>query len=207
LTEAALSPEQFGRRMEVSGMTLRRFLKRPDGEEIPEAYAYLFRQGVYRLIIEGLLPARSKAAKVVVSERPSLSFDAAIRGLGFRRDAMALGASHEDKVLIGLTEIGADVERQGEVRQSGKTLSRFRALGREWAHRVNTLRKVIASRKLTQLEKLSAYGALFYLITTFDLIPDTIPVFGMLDDFSILGIVVAYYVHKFPELFDVNPGS
>ena len=56
------------------------------------------------------------------------------------------------------------------------------------------------------MDKLAAYGALFYLITTFDLIPDTIPVFGLLDDFAILGIVVAYYVQKFPQYFNVNAG-
>jgi uncharacterized membrane protein YkvA (DUF1232 family) len=54
------------------------------------------------------------------------------------------------------------------------------------------------------MEKLSAYGALFYLITVFDLIPDTIPVFGVLDDFAILGIVTAYYLRKFPDLFRVS---
>jgi uncharacterized membrane protein YkvA (DUF1232 family) len=45
-----------------------------------------------------------------------------------------------------------------------------------------------------------AYGALFYLILPFDLIPDSIPVFGYVDDFGILGFAVAYYARKFPEL-------
>jgi uncharacterized membrane protein YkvA (DUF1232 family) len=88
------------------------------------------------------------------------------------------------------------------VRHGGKLLARFRRLGREWAARINTLRRVVSARDLTRVEKLAAYGALFYLLTVFDLIPDTIPVFGLLDDFSILGIVAAYYVQKFPHRFD-----
>jgi uncharacterized membrane protein YkvA (DUF1232 family) len=204
LKDTGLSPEQLGQRLQLSGMTLRRLLKKPDGDELPPNIVTRVRQGVYGLIIEGLLKPESEVAKMVVSESPSQSFEAAIHALGFRRDAMALGGSYPDQVLIGLSEIGASPQRQEEVRGGRKALARFRSLGSEWAQRVGTLGRVVASRKLTQMEKLSAYGALFYLITVFDLIPDTIPVFGVLDDFAILGIVAAYYVRKFPELFGVN---
>jgi uncharacterized membrane protein YkvA (DUF1232 family) len=204
LKETGLSPEQFGRRIQLSGMTLRRLLKRPDGDLLPEAYHSLVRQGVYGLIIEGRLKPDAPVAQLVVSQSPSLSFEAAIHALGFRQDAMALGDSHPEQVLIGLSDIGASPQRQGEVNHGGKRLARFRRLGSEWASRINTLRRVVTSTSLTPMEKLAAYGALFYLITTFDLIPDTIPVFGLLDDFSILGIVVAYYVHKFPQHFNAN---
>lgn len=204
LKETGLSPEQLGRRIQLSGMTLRRLLKQPDAAKLPEGYDPLVRQGVYGLIIEGLLKPEAEVAKLVVSASPSQSFEAAIHALGFRPDEMVLGGSYPDQVLIGLSEIGASPQRQEEVRGGRKVLARFRDLGSDWAQRVGTLRRVVASRKLTQMEKLSAYGALFYLITVFDLIPDTIPVFGVLDDFAILGIVAAYYVRKFPQLFDVN---
>jgi uncharacterized membrane protein YkvA (DUF1232 family) len=207
LEEAHLSPEQLGQRVQLSGMTLRRLLKRPDSDALPEAYRSLVRQGVYGLIIEGKLKADGPVAKFIVSRRPSLSFQAAIHALGFRQDAMALGESHPEQVLIGLSEIGASPQRQGEVRHGGKRMARFRRLGREWASRIRTLHSVVTSTRLTRMEKLAAYGALFYLITTFDLIPDTIPVFGVLDDFSILGIVVAYYLRKFPQHFNANAGQ
>lgn len=206
LKEANLSPEQLGQRVQLSGMTLRRLLKRPDTDALPRTYLPLLRQGVYGLIIEGKLNSDGPVARLVVSQRPSLSFQAAIHALGFRQDAMEMGDTHPEKVLIGLSEIGASPQRQGEVRHSGKQLARFRRLGKEWASRINTLRRVLTSNRLTRMDKLAAYGALFYLITTFDLIPDTIPVFGLLDDFAILGIVVAYYVQKFPQYFNVNAG-
>ena len=46
-----------------------------------------------------------------------------------------------------------------------------------------------------------AFGALFYLICPFDLIPDAIPVIGYADDFIVLGIAVLYYRKRFPHLF------
>ena len=46
----------------------------------------------------------------------------------------------------------------------------------------------------------AAYGALFYLFTPFDLVPDVMPVFGYVDDFGMLGFAVAYYGAKFPHL-------
>jgi uncharacterized membrane protein YkvA (DUF1232 family) len=206
LSESELSPEQLGQRVQMSGMTIRRLLKRPDEEVVPEAYRPLMRQGVYALIIEGKLKPHSPIAKQVVSDTPSQSFEAAIHALGFRKDVMKLAGSYPDQMLIGLSEIGASPERQNEVKHSTRKFSRFLRMGAEWAQRVTALRKVIGSGTLSPLEKLAAYGALFYLITVFDLIPDTIPMFGILDDFAILGIVAAYYVRKFPHLFDVNAG-
>jgi uncharacterized membrane protein YkvA (DUF1232 family) len=204
MKEAGLSPEQFGQRVELSGMTLRRLLKKPDATQVPESYETHVRKGVYSLLIEGRIKPESLLAQRIISESPNLSFEAAIHALGFRQDSMAQGTSHPEQVLIGLSEIGASPQHQTSVQQKGRELSRFRKLGKEWAKRVNTLATVVKSRELTQIEKLTAYGALFYLITVFDLIPDTIPVFGVLDDFAIIGIVAAYYLQKFPELFRVS---
>ena len=61
--------------------------------------------------------------------------------------------------------------------------------------------QVVKSKELTTLDKLVAYGALFYLLTPFDLIPDNIPIFGLIDDYAILGIAIAYYMKRFPKLF------
>ena len=80
-------------------------------------------------------------------------------------------------------------------KQKKKILS-FKKLGLEWSERISILTGVIASKKLSALDKFMAYGALFYLVMVFDLIPDTVPVFGMLDDFAILGIAATYYLKR-----------
>ena len=188
-------------------MTLRRLLKRPADTVLPDSYEPLVRKGVYSLILDGRIKPESRVAQEVIRDSPNLSFAAAIHALGFREASMEQGQSHPEKVLIGLSEIGASPQHQNQVQQNKQEISRFRKLGKEWSRRVTMLATVIKSRKLTQMEKLSAYGALFYLITVFDLIPDTIPVFGVLDDFAVLGIVVAYYLQKFPELFRVSDST
>jgi uncharacterized membrane protein YkvA (DUF1232 family) len=73
-------------------------------------------------------------------------------------------------------------------------------MGREWKKRITTLWKVVRSNKLTHFDKLVAYGALFYLLTPIDFIPDHIPVFGLMDDYLVLGIAVAYYAKNFKEI-------
>jgi uncharacterized membrane protein YkvA (DUF1232 family) len=74
-------------------------------------------------------------------------------------------------------------------------------MGKDWAERISSLMKVLESNELHTFDKLVAYGALFYLIFPFDLIPDYIPVFGYMDDFIVLGFAVAYYIKRFPHLF------
>jgi len=74
-------------------------------------------------------------------------------------------------------------------------------LGSEWKYRIKTLLSVTKSKEITRLDKFAAYGALFYLLAPLDLIPDHIPVFGLMDDFFILGIVSLYYANRFPHLF------
>jgi uncharacterized membrane protein YkvA (DUF1232 family) len=201
LAETGMSPEQLGKALQVSGMTLRRLLKKPDHTSVPEAYRPHFESGVYSLIINNRLNPESAAAASVLSLSRNLSFEAAIRSLGFPQEAMAMGGDHQEKLIIGLSQIGASEARQGEVENKREQVSGFRRLGEEWKERLNALLKVLGTTKLSRFEKFAAYGALFYLLTPFDLIPDGIPVFGMVDDFAILGIVVAYYLQRFPKLF------
>jgi uncharacterized membrane protein YkvA (DUF1232 family) len=59
---------------------------------------------------------------------------------------------------------------------------------------------VVKSSKLSHVDKLVAYGALFYLLTPMDLIPDHIPVLGLVDDFGVLGFALTYYTKRCPEI-------
>ena len=98
--------------------------------------------------------------------------------------------------MIGITQIGSLESRRISVDRNQGKLPTFKKMGREWSERINILTDVILSKKMLMIDKFPAYGALFYLFMVFDLIPDTVPVFGLMDDFSILGIAAAYYIKR-----------
>lgn len=92
--------------------------------------------------------------------------------------------------------IGSQESRRERVNKQKKKILSFKKLGKDWSERISVLTGVVASKKMAALDKFMAYGALFYLVMVFDLIPDTVPVFGLLDDFAILGIAASYYLKR-----------
>ncbi|MDR3606400.1 MAG: YkvA family protein [Oligoflexia bacterium] len=209
LESTRLSPEQLAPRLGVASMTIRRWQKEPGNKKVPSAYQRTVIEGLYQLVIEGRLSSNSEAVQALLKQAPSLSFKAIIKDLGVDTDILNPKAqgSHQDKMMVVLSQIGVNEKHRSEVDQSAKKLSGFKKLGSEWRQRISTLTTVIRSRKLTALDKWVAYGALFYLITPFDLIPDHIPVIGLLDDFGILGFAVTYYLRRYPELFPKLSGG
>ncbi len=209
LRPTGLSPEDLAPRLGVSSMTYRRWLRAPAGRELPPKYESTIREGIHRLIAENLLDTKSDAVAEFLRQSSASFFDAALRGLDMEIPAefLALASNHEDQVTLGLSQIGANSAKQKEVNESVKKIRGFESFGAEWKKRVKTLLLVIQSRKLGLVDKLVAYGALFYLITPFDLIPDSIPVVGYIDDFAILGFAVAFYLHKFPKLTGMEGGK
>jgi uncharacterized membrane protein YkvA (DUF1232 family) len=201
LKDSGFSPEQMGNRIGMSGMTLRRWSELPADEQVPELYKSAFHEVVYELLAEGVLPKESEVVEVVLKEAEGSSFNAAIKNLGFTDDFMKSAKPDSESVVTGLSQIGAQTSKQESVDRSKKRILSYGKLGEDWKYRVKTLMNVINSKEITRLDKLAAYGALFYLLTPFDLIPDHIPVFGLLDDFFILGLVAVYYVKRFPQLF------
>lgn len=200
LNETRLSPEKLAPRLGISNLTYRRWLKRPGKEEIPKEYKRNIAGGIYQLLAEGMLDRDSKAVSVFLENNLPEFFQAAIGQFHVSEQMFEKGSSHQDKITAVLLQIGNNAGIRHRVdKQTGK-IRAFAAWGNEWKRRITLLLKTIRSNELTLVDKLVAYGALFYLILPFDLIPDTIPVFGYVDDFGILGFAVAYYLKKFPEL-------
>jgi uncharacterized membrane protein YkvA (DUF1232 family) len=112
-------------------------------------------------------------------------------------------SKHQDKINSVLLHLGNNTAARKRVDASATKIKKFTAWGSAWKDRVSVLTKVLRSKKLTLVDKLVAYGALFYLVLPFDLIPDAIPVFGYVDDFGILGFAMAYYIKKHPEFIEV----
>lgn len=196
-----LSPEKAAAELGISGMTLRRWRTKPKDAVLPEMYRRAFEPTVRRLVGEGKLHPEDPDAIAAFEPESADPFQRTLIGLGITMEVLQQGDKDQGTVVMGLARIGQDENRRRQVQSSNKMLARFQAMSADWKERVTTLREAISSPKLTAVDKLVAFGALFYLITPFDLIPDAIPVFGLVDDFIVLGIAALYYKTRFPHLF------
>ena len=200
LDRAGLSPERAAEELGVSGMTLRRWRGKPRSAILPEIYRSAMEPLLRRLISEGILhPEDPDAAAAFV--RPEEPFQKTLREQGITLKALGAPGKSRGIVTKGLACIGENEHRQEQVRSSGRMLERLKDMGSEWRGRIDDLMLAMRSKEITALDKLVAFGALFYLICPFDLIPDAIPVVGYADDFIVLGIAVLYYRRRFPHLF------
>lgn len=199
LTEADCSPEELAEVIGCSGMTIRRWLKKPK-QEVPRVYLPAIREACYALIAKGRLGAESPSVRDLVALAPSSEHDAAVQALGLPDGFPMRGAMSQDTMLGGLAHIGMQERKQHEVNRGRKKMLSFGKLGAEWSRRIEALWRIVRSDKLGKLDKTVAYGALFYLLSPIDLIPDHIPFFGLLDDFGVLGLALAYYNSRFRDL-------
>lgn len=201
MRETGLSPESLAKRMGISNMTVRRWLKRPHGEKVGEIYEKAIRDAIYQMMLDGLLTTDSRSYQYVLKTTRSLSLTAILKGLGFKNDFKKGPNFSPNRLMVGLSQIGSQARRQNEVDGNYKKIWAFSRLGRDWKDRISTLMRVVtANRVISGRDKLVAYGALFYLLCPLDLIPDNIPVFGLMDDYVVLGLASAYYLNKYKNL-------
>lgn len=195
---AGLSPEQMGGRLGVSGMTVRRWRRQPRARKLPKLYERALGGVVGDLVSEGRLSSDDAVVKTVLAEGRWGAFAAATTHLGLGQAQLPAGAFDARHLVESLSSIGDSTGRKAEVDRNKRRIFSLAKMGVEWSSRIGTLWGVLASRKIHGFEKLVAYGALFYLLTPFDLIPDYLPVFGWVDDFAILGFATAYYRESGP---------
>ncbi len=56
--------------------------------------------------------------------------------------------------------------------------------------------EVLTGNKTTRTEKVLIFGALLYLLSPVDAVPDVFPVLGWLDDLGVAGLVLGYLTRK-----------
>jgi len=181
-------------------MTVRRWRSQPDDRELPKLYSRALDEVVCELAAEGKLERESPLVQAAVAETRRAPFATITAHLGIPAESLMAGQFSEQMMVDSLSQIGRSSERQKEVQRNSKRILSFKNWGKEWKERISSLMTVLQSKNLHAFDKLVAYGALFYLVTPIDLIPDNIPVFGYMDDFVILGFAVAYYAKRFPTL-------
>jgi uncharacterized membrane protein YkvA (DUF1232 family) len=206
--ESGLSPEKLSTRLGISNLTYRRWLKRNPADEVPKEYRRNIAGGVYQLLSENKLNHDSpQVGKFLENNLPEF-FEAVVGQFNLSPDLMESRLmTHQDKVTTALLHIGNSDKVRKRVEAAFTVIRKFAAWGDSWKERITLLTRAVRSKELSLADKLIAYGALFYLILPIDLIPDSIPIFGYIDDFGILGFAAAYYFKKHPGLSDSPEGA
>jgi uncharacterized membrane protein YkvA (DUF1232 family) len=194
--ESGLSPEEFGKIIGVSGMSLRRWISKDSKAEVAKAYRPAVREAVYELLANGTLNPSSSSVQELIKNEYLFKSKAAIKNLGIE-EALLNGDASSDKMLEGLCQIGVQGSKQNEVDANEVKIFSFQRLGADWKSRISLLWKITQSKEITRMDKFVAFGALFYLLTPIDFVPDHIPFFGLLDDMAVLGLAANYYAGKF----------
>ena len=196
LEQTRLSPEQLAPLMGVSNMTIRRWRSAPSNSAIPKAYESRVLEGIYQLIIDGYLrPDTPEVLEILKTAKP-LSINAVAQSLGLTSEDINGPGTQQDRMTAMLNRIGLSETNRNEVDAGEEKFTGFKKLGVDWKRMISTLVGVVRSKELLATEKLVAYGALFYLLCPFDLIPDHIPVFGLMDDFAVLSMAVSFYATR-----------
>jgi len=193
ILETGQSPENLSDTFGVANMTIRRWMAQPPRRPIPAIKTSAISQGILKLIETGRIAAESRSVQDYFRESASVPFLANLEALGWRLDTGA------DLSQV-LKQIGKVSDHQKVVNGASSLWPRYRKLGTDWREKVDFLLSVLKSRQLTNADKAIAFGALFYLLSPIDLIPDHIPVVGLLDDFGILAMALAYYRQHYPIL-------
>ena len=180
-------------------MTIRRWMKEAPTKKLPATYRSRLSAAIDRLVLDEKLTADSPFAQVS-SDQLTTSLSSRLKALGFPADSALNSLSMEESVLTGVQKIGSDPGVIQNVQKGSAAIKKLQKVSRELGDTISTSLKVVRSQKLSTVEKYMAYGALFYLLCPMDLIPDSVPAFGLLDDFSILQLTASYYLKRFENL-------
>ncbi len=178
LEQSGLSPERFGKETMISNMTIRRMLRKDGATPLPVKYHLQFDQHVRSAAAAGNDSLTSLTAKLMQSA------NAGAEPGGF------------DSLLGELETSGRNMHDLGKLESEVKAkLVDFRIDKTLGSHAAKLL-AAIRSHKFSRSQKAICAGALLYLINPLDLIPDSIPVIGYLDDFAILSLAIAALARK-----------
>ncbi len=197
IRKADLSPEQFASYLGISGMTIRRWQEQSPDNEVPELYQVALVKTVEKLILEGFLKVEDEEVLPFLRNRDVDNIKLNLQTLGLDLDELrTLEAKNEADLYSALEKVGESNQRQEQVLSKLSDILNIGNLRVEMKESIKALVQIVKERRHEGRHALVAFGALFYLIAPLDLIPDAVPIFGFIDDFSMLNLSTLYYTAK-----------
>lgn len=194
IRKADLSPEQFASYLGISGMTIRRWQAQDPQAVVPELYQMALVKTVEKLVMDGFLDVHDEEVKPFLKDHHSENLRLNLQTLGLDLDELKkLENPSGQNLEETLRKIGASEKRQEQVLGHLDYIRKLTGLHESMKESVKTLLGVIGKKNIAVSAKMVAFGALFYLIAPLDLIPDSVPVFGFVDDVAILNLAAMYY--------------
>jgi uncharacterized membrane protein YkvA (DUF1232 family) len=166
------SPESLARKLKISNMTIRRLLKKADDTAIPDKY-------------HAALDALSSSENRLAAPWPEFSVKIPTE-------------SSFGELLVELEKSGEDVKDLEKLQRDVTSKYDDKNIGTELRDKVALVLKSIFSKDLWLKQRAICIGALLYFLNPIDLIPDTIPVIGYLDDFAVLSLVGTLLLKRSP---------
>jgi uncharacterized membrane protein YkvA (DUF1232 family) len=157
------SPETLSRKLKISNMTIRRLLRKPHDTVIP---------GKYHAAFDAVSSPETEMVPFLASHFTKIPDETSFDGL-----------------LIELEKAGEGVQDLEKLKRDVDTKYKDKNIGKELRDNVALVLKSIFSKDLPLKYRAICVGAILYFINPIDLIPDTIPVIGYLDDFAVLTLV------------------
>jgi uncharacterized membrane protein YkvA (DUF1232 family) len=190
-----LSPEELAHYLGVSNMTIRRWKKRLT-EHVDHSYLAAIYQGILGLVGDGKLDMEHPQVKSILLSKSEGYNDryakAVLRSFGVT-EPIQVGVTAEAQIQSSLAQSGSILSHQKRVQAAETEIKQFGDRGSDWKEKTDQLWAIVQNSTLSVQDRTIAIGALFYLLMTFDFIPDHLPVFGLLDDFALLGAALDHY--------------
>ncbi len=168
------SPEKFAKQIQLSNMTIRRWLKKPMDFEIPEKYHPLLDRHFHGKTVETTQNHEIPEWMTARSQQFGANYTEMVSTLQNNGESVPEEQSVYQAVETKLTEKGID------------------QVLRDYASQVMAL---IKSGNLIKSAKAICLGSLLYLVDPMDLVPDAIPILGYLDDMAVLSMAMQW-AHK-----------
>src|SRR5579872_4616560 len=127
-TETKMSPEQFGPRFGMSGMTLRRWARKNSQADLPVQYEKALQHAVCELLTEKRLKLDSPTVKAIMSQSAWPPFELAAANLGISMRTLQNAAANPKGLINSLSQIGSNDDRKQAVDKSRKKILSFKRM-------------------------------------------------------------------------------